>query len=191
MSKSFTEYEKNAIKHQLIEACEYCWSRYGYKKTSVSEMSKMAGISTGAFYTFYSSKEMLFVDTAQSVSDRFFLMAEENIPENPTKYDFANALKRIAVELLDMDWLLLINGEFEMLVRKLPPDYLEQIEIKDVSDVSSLIKKYKLMPTIPDDKVISVLRTVWLTICNKNLVGENFMSGFEFILDSTIEKLFY
>lgn len=190
MSKSFTEHEKIAISQKLKEACEYCWSRYGYKKSSVSEMSKMAGISTGAFYTFYSSKEMLFVDTAQSVSTRFFLMMEEDIPENPTKHDFANALKRIAVELIEMDWFLSINEEIEMLLRKLPPDYIEQIEIKDVSDVSSLIKKYKLTSTIPDEKIVIVLRTVWMTICNKKLIGDNFMMAFEYILDSTIENIF-
>ncbi|MCL2350476.1 MAG: TetR/AcrR family transcriptional regulator, partial [Defluviitaleaceae bacterium] len=36
-----------------MEECKISWSLVGYKKTSVSELCEKAGISTGAFYSFY------------------------------------------------------------------------------------------------------------------------------------------
>ena len=52
MSRSFTDYEKDNIRKSLLEACKQSWTQYGYKKTSVDELCKHAGISKGAFYLF-------------------------------------------------------------------------------------------------------------------------------------------
>jgi AcrR family transcriptional regulator len=150
----------------------------------------MTGISTGAFYLFYASKEMLFVDTAQSVSGRFLAILEQDIPENPTKYDFANAIKRMAKALEGAEWFLSLSGEFEVILRKLPPDYLEQVQVKDVSDFSGIIKKYRLTPTVADGEVAITLRALLMMLHNKKLIGEGFMTAFAYILDSTIETLF-
>ena len=62
MAKKFTEIEKENIKNKLISNCKDSWSNVGYKKTSVDELCKKSGISKGAFYLFYSSKEDLFFD---------------------------------------------------------------------------------------------------------------------------------
>lgn len=49
MARSFTEREKENIKKSLQEACKQSWTQYGYKKTSVDDLCKQAGISKGAF----------------------------------------------------------------------------------------------------------------------------------------------
>ena len=63
MARSFTEREKENIKKSLQEACKQSWTQYGYKKTSVDDLCKQAGISKGAFYLFFESKEALFCNT--------------------------------------------------------------------------------------------------------------------------------
>lgn len=190
MSKSFSEHERSTINQKLIQSCEECWSRYGYKKTSVGEISQMAGISTGAFYLFYKSKEMLFIETAQLVSDRFFSILEKDIPPQPTKHDFAKAIKLMTKELENADWFLSLSDEFEMLSRKLPPNYLEQVQIKDVSNFSQVIEKYHLTPKFNTEKMTVILRALIMMLHSKKLVGKGFNSAFEFILDNTIETLF-
>ena len=67
MARSFTEREKENIKKSLQEACKQSWTQYGYKKTSVDDLCKQAGISKGAFYLFFESKEALFCDLLCSV----------------------------------------------------------------------------------------------------------------------------
>ena len=66
MARSFSEREKENIRKSLIDICKQSWTQYGYKKTSVDEMCKQVGISKGAFYLFFESKEALFCgsDTA-------------------------------------------------------------------------------------------------------------------------------
>lgn len=62
MARSFSEREKEAIRKGLIAACQQSWAQYGYKKTSVDELCRQAGISKGAFYLFFPSKESLFCE---------------------------------------------------------------------------------------------------------------------------------
>lgn len=61
MARSFTEREKENIKRSLQETCKRSWTQSGYKKTSVDDLCRQAGISKGAFYLFYESKEVLFL----------------------------------------------------------------------------------------------------------------------------------
>ncbi len=49
MARSFSEKEKQNIKKCLLDACKQHWTQFGYKKTSVDELCKQAGISKGAF----------------------------------------------------------------------------------------------------------------------------------------------
>lgn len=60
MAKKFSDKEKEMIQERLLSKAEICWGKYGIKKTSVDELVRMAGISKGAFYLFYPSKELLF-----------------------------------------------------------------------------------------------------------------------------------
>ena len=47
------------------------FSAYGLKKTNVEEIAEAAGISKGAFYIFYESKEALFMDVIEQAEIRF------------------------------------------------------------------------------------------------------------------------
>ena len=70
MARSFTELEKENIKKGLQDACKRSWTQYGYKKTSVDELCREAGISKGAFYLFFESKEALFCEVLCSVQEQ-------------------------------------------------------------------------------------------------------------------------
>ncbi|MDR1429107.1 MAG: TetR/AcrR family transcriptional regulator, partial [Spirochaetaceae bacterium] len=67
MAKAFSEQERNIINEKLRAACEECWNLYGYQKTNIRDLCSRCGISPGAFYLFYESKELLFVETAERV----------------------------------------------------------------------------------------------------------------------------
>ena len=95
MARSFTEREKDNIKKSLQEACKQSWTQYGYKKTSVDELCKQVGISKGAFYLFFESKEALFCEVLCSVQEQICNMASEVIEKHKDKYGVAEALKLI------------------------------------------------------------------------------------------------
>ena len=63
MAKAFDDNERKLIKDKLKEGALLFIQQQGVRKTSVDELVKYANISKGAFYLFYTSKELLFFDT--------------------------------------------------------------------------------------------------------------------------------
>ncbi len=70
MTRSFSEQEKDEIRNRLLELGLKHFSTYGFKKTNIDEIARAAGISKGAFYRFYGSKELLFMDVIEQVEVR-------------------------------------------------------------------------------------------------------------------------
>lgn len=60
MGKGFTEQERTRIRAALLEQGRIFLSTYGLRRTSVEDLTDAAGISKGAFYRFFPSKEELF-----------------------------------------------------------------------------------------------------------------------------------
>lgn len=58
---SFTDEEREIIKRKIIDRGKDCFARYGIKKTSIEDLTKDLGIAKSSFYSFFSSKEDLFL----------------------------------------------------------------------------------------------------------------------------------
>ena len=188
--KSFNAEEREIIRRKLLECCEECWSKYGYKKTNIRELCEAAGISTGAFYMFFTSKEHLFFETAQHVGDRIGAIVYEEMPQNPTKYDFSRALKKMFREFSKVEWYLRREDEFSVIVRKLPKDYMANASNKDMADLGEIIKKYKLIPKLEMGKIIHIMSLLAMSTLNKKMLGDGYDEAFGFLLDITVEKIF-
>ena len=59
---NFTEAEKSHIRDQLLEAGRELLPRYGLKKTSLEDLTSPAGIAKSSFYSFFASKEELYLE---------------------------------------------------------------------------------------------------------------------------------
>jgi AcrR family transcriptional regulator len=94
MAKAFSEQEREIINEKLLAACEECWNLFGYQKTNIRDLCSKAGISSGAFYLFYESKELLFIETADRGIKRIAALIEQNMPsENPSSRILPKRLK--------------------------------------------------------------------------------------------------
>lgn len=60
----FSESEKEIIRQKLLAEGERLFAAYGIKKVSIDEIVRAAGIAKGSFYTFYASKEHLYMEIA-------------------------------------------------------------------------------------------------------------------------------
>ena len=145
MRKALSEREQNTIKAKLIESCRVCWERYGYKKTGVAEIASMSGISTGAFYTFFPSKEMLFMETANAFIKKLYELMATYKPNEPTKYDFALGFKKCTDEMFENKWIFSLREDAKTFLRKLPEDFLEQDFKQDLLDITAVVNLYELM----------------------------------------------
>lgn len=70
MPKGFTDQEKKIIKEELIEKGTEIFGTYGLKKTNIEDLTKAVGIAKGSFYSFYESKEDLFLDILKQAENK-------------------------------------------------------------------------------------------------------------------------
>jgi AcrR family transcriptional regulator len=71
MPKGFSDKEKDIIREQLVEKGQELFATYGLRKTNVEDLTRAVGISKGAFYIFFESKEELFMQIIERFEAEF------------------------------------------------------------------------------------------------------------------------
>lgn len=146
MPKAFSEPEKEIIRSQMREKGKKLFEKQGIKKTSVDELAQAVGISKGAFYLFFESKEELFLEILEQLEQEIqATILEFTIkPKADTKKNVSDMLK--AFLLTRNTYPLLKNfgkSEFEYLLRKVPPEWVLKHANKDEEFIEQFIKKIK------------------------------------------------
>ncbi|HIH74681.1 MAG TPA: TetR/AcrR family transcriptional regulator [Methanosarcina sp.] len=59
--RSFTDEEREIIRRNIIDRGKDCFARYGVKKTGIEDLTEGMGIAKSSFYSFFESKEDLFL----------------------------------------------------------------------------------------------------------------------------------
>lgn len=191
MARSFTEREKENIKRSLQEVCEQSWTRYGYKKTSVDELCRQAGISKGAFYLFFESKESLFCEVLCSVQEKIRNEASEVIDKNKDKYGVAEALKLVYREYNKNNFLYNSDSaDFTILMNKLSEEQAKKIEKSNQMSKQLFIGKPYLKLKVDADLAISVIYSLIMNIKNKDVLPNCHLRTFDFMADCLIEDLY-
>lgn len=72
MPVAFTEEQQNIIRTRLLNAAKEMVKDTPVSKITVEQLTKAVGISKGAFYKFYSSKEMLFYHLLRQLHDDIY-----------------------------------------------------------------------------------------------------------------------
>ena len=74
-------------KEQLLKAGRQLFSEKGFKDTNVSEITQLAGMATGTFYNYYSSKDKLFMDiyNEENIKLKRKIMKAVDLDEAPQK----------------------------------------------------------------------------------------------------------
>ncbi|WP_026884941.1 TetR/AcrR family transcriptional regulator [Clostridium akagii] len=192
MAKGFSSNEKETIRETLLNAAENCWSKYGIRKTSVDELVKIAGISKGAFYLFYKSKELLFWDVLQRIDERLKNMMIETLKDcNCTKKQaFMNGLRQMISEVEKNPFILnLQNGDYVLLMRKLTDEQIKMHLSSDDDKTKQLFKFFDIDTDI--EFVSSVIRTLFFTTLHQNEIGKiRFDDVTEFLIESLANKIF-
>ena len=191
MARSFTEREKENIKRSLQEACKQSWTQYGYKKTSVDDLCRQAGISKGAFYLFFESKEALFCEVLYSVQEQICNAALEVIEKHKDKYGVAKALKLIYREydknnfLHDSD-----STDFTILMNKLSEEQAKKIEESNHMSQQLFLNQPYLKFKVDADLAMSVIYSLIMNVKNKDILPHDHMDTFDFMIGPLIDSLY-
>jgi AcrR family transcriptional regulator len=125
MPRAFSEREREAIREALVERGRRLFAGQGLRKTSVDELAAAAGISKGAFYLFFSSKEELFFTLLEQYEARYQATLLEQIarPELPPRARMAALLEQaLTTWRAEALFTSFSREEYEQLLRRLPPE---------------------------------------------------------------------
>lgn len=125
MPRAFSAGERESIGAALAAHGLRLFSAQGLRKTSVEELAAAAGISKGAFYLFYGSKEELFFDLLEQYEARFQAELLEQIAQDgrgPRARMRALLDSALAVWRREPLFARLSRAEYELLLRRLPPE---------------------------------------------------------------------
>lgn len=146
MPKAFSEQEQETIRAQMREKGKRLFERQGLKKTSVDELTEAVGISKGAFYLFYESKEELFLEILEQIEDEIQTAILE-FAAHPDADGRKNVSTMLKSFLLTWDAYPLLKNfsktDFDYLVRKIPAERVLQHAKSDEEFTNQFIKKIK------------------------------------------------
>lgn len=178
MPKAFTEHEKEIIRAQFREKGKALFEVYGLKKTSVDELTAAVGVSKGAFYLFYASKEALFMEILEQMEQEiqtrileFALNPQENARQN---------LKTMLIGFLVTwdDYPLLKNfdkSDFDYLLRKIPQERALAHANHDQEFTQELIAKIAqegITVTASPEVIGNLIKSLFFVNLHRNDLGE-------------------
>lgn len=191
MPKGFTEQERINISEKLITECKLSWKKYGYKKTSIDDLCKKVGISKGAFYLFFETKESLFMETLMRVQKHLYRVVENVLSENQNRDGIAKALKEIYREYSKSSFMYETTSvDFLSFFNKLTEEQQKEINNDSYSGAKIMLNKPFLKLKVSEELAVSVLSSVLYTISQREKMLCDPMDAFEFMIDNLVEAIF-
>ncbi len=179
MPKAFSEKEREVIREQMREKSKRLFELHGLRKTSVDEITQAVGISKGAFYLFYDSKEDLFLEIMEQMETelRESVLEQTLRPKENARDNMRLILTRF---LLTYDAYPLLKSfseaDFDYLLRKLPAERMQAHMNRDNKFFDSLIKKVKregIPLKVPPRVAMNLVLSLFLVSLHRQEFGED------------------
>jgi len=190
MPKGFTEHEKEVIGQQLLEQGYKLFSTYGLRKTNVEEIARAAGISKGAFYNFYESKEALFMDVIEKAEMRVRqeILAVIALPGSSPRARLFAVLKKAFDLFTSIPILKFFTGsDFDVLFRRIPPQKLKSHLINDKAFIVELVRRCQeagIPIQVQPDQIVSLLYPLVPGILYQgDLFGDSYSGSIDLLLE--------
>lgn len=189
--KGFSDEEKSVLREKLCLECEKKWALFGYKKTSISDLTSAVGISAGAFYLLFPSKEDFFCETLVRVRARLKEQIMAIILTNKSKAGFVEALKWHFQEFERAPFLYdLGSPDFKAFLNKIPKDRIDEMQFDSKSFFFEMVEASGLSIKIDEERAYEVISTLLYTVELEKHAPYDSRWVFEFLLTGVIDDLF-
>lgn len=198
MPKGFTQAEKEQIQRDLLLKGKALIIENGFKKTSVSSITKAVGIAKGSFYMFYESKEELFIDILEDIESRIQAEMLREIEDSllPADALLKNLLKsRLRNVMEDEILAMTLNTDLIQDVWSKLPEKRQKANIKrDEVFLEAFLEKRPEASKIfshGTEKLAGIFRGLFFLIVHRSEIGdESFEDVLDFMVDASVDKLF-
>lgn len=191
MPKGFSEAEKETITHKLLAECKKQWQTYGYKKTSLDVLCQNVGISKGAFYIFFDSKESLFYQVIIQTQTQLYDLVEQHLTQTPSKYGVTEALKAVFAEYCNSSFMYDVkSADFQTFLNKLSQQQRNELNDLGHTKAEFMLRKPFLKLKIDENLALSVLNAMLAIVSQKGNVPCDVKAVFSFMIDHLVEEIF-
>ena len=180
MARGFTDREREIIRNHLIEVGRNLFGTYGLKKTSIEDLTKAVGIAQGSFYTFFNSKEELYLEVMDREGEviKEKLLREDNIKEL-TREKLKNFFNKV-YEVVSSNPIIrqmFFEEEVDILVRKIPPERMKEYNKRLMRDLLPIIKRWQdegaIINNYRPEVIVALLQVLYHPILHKKDCDEN------------------
>ncbi|MBP7736511.1 MAG: TetR/AcrR family transcriptional regulator [Spirochaetes bacterium] len=145
MPKAWSTREKELVRKSLQAEGQKLFEKQGIQKTSVDDIVRAAGISKGAFYIFYRSKEELYFDIMEKLEKGFKeqLFGCLSRPGLTRKKSFELFLREMLVIFAETPILRqMSSADYTYLYRKLPEKAIKNHLASDLEQTSRVFGEW-------------------------------------------------
>lgn len=174
MGSAFTPEEQKLIRLDLKRAGRKYLELYGMRKTSVDQLSMEAGISKGAFYKFYETKEHLFFEILEDLHEEIYIEASKILSD-----PHLSPLERLETAVLHSYMILstptilnFMQDELPYMIRKISPETISAHKRNDSLNITNLLTKYGIKLNYSPDFISSLVRAIISLSREKDVIGE-------------------
>lgn len=189
----FSDSEKEIIQQRLLTEGEQLFTKFGIKKVSVDEIVQATGIAKGSFYTFYDSKEHLYMDIAGRLQEKMWCEMEGFLQENrdlPPKELTKQCFLWMFGQINRYPMLQQADNETaEYLYRKLPQEVIDAHTNEDSHELAHL-EKYGVHFKCGIELATKILQTLaisFLSLLNDNAASQD--TVMEIMLDGVLNEI--
>jgi len=172
--RAFTEHETGRIREQLRRAGTDLFGRRGLRSTTVEDLARAAGISKGAYYRFYDSKEALFVELLDDLERTIQDEIEAAVRSDPGQG--LELLVEVSVHAVERNPLLPVamSDEGLRVLTSVPPARLAAMQQRDadlVSRVVALLRAQGRDPGVSETVLLGLLRSLVFVGAHRQAIG--------------------
>lgn len=193
VAKAFTEQEADIILQNLKAAARRYAASRGVRKTTVDELAREAGISKGAFYKFYPSKEMLFFEILEDMHTEIYAASAEVLKQNRANASADRAAEavltacKIMAESGMMDFM---EQDAAFLLRKIPAEVQEKHYHSDEVHIKELLSNAGLEPDGGMELAAATVRGLFLTVSHRENIGPLYPQVLDVLVRGACQRLF-
>lgn len=192
MASAFTKQEKAAIRLALKEAAQKCAATIGMRKTTVDQLAESAGISKGAFYKFYETKEHLFFEVLEDWHTEVYDAAWNMWESRPELSHPMRAAETIleACRVMEQNSMMdFFENELSYLLRKIPEEDISRHYHSDDDHIRELIRRMGVSLKQSPEIVSATVRGLMLTLSHRKHIGESYPQVLKLLVVGACEQL--
>lgn len=174
MPRPFSSDESDRIRARLEEVGQQAFAQRGLRGATVDELARGAGISKGAFYRFYDSKESLFLALLEDHETAMHAELEASVRANPAgAVDF---LIDSAVHALDRHPLLavLMTPEGQRILQACSAEQQARLldrDVRMVHRVAEVLHESGHDIEVPERVLLGLLRSLVFVGLHREEIG--------------------